>query len=129
MATTGIDIENDLIPEGYEAVRVDHPLQGEWYIGSSGTAMECKLFAVSRGDPRVIIRPLPEKTRPYNADEMRELVGSVLIHASGSRHIVTACSADGREVYMGFSITANNIADTLQANYTNLDGRKCEVVE
>ena len=126
MATTAIDIESDLIPEGYEAARFGHPLQGEWYIGSSGTVMECKLFSVSRGDPRVIVRPLPKKMRPYNADEMRELVGTVLIYESGSRHIVYGCNADGTDVY---AMSSNYSGESLQQLFTHLDGRKCEVVE
>ena len=126
MATATIDIESDLIPEGHEVVRVGSPLQGEWYIGSSGTAMECKLFAVSRCDPRLIIRPLPKKTRPYNADEMRELVGTVLMYVSGSRHIVYGCNVDGTDVY---AMSSTYSGESLQQLFTHLDGRKCEVVE
>ena len=125
MATTAIDIENDLIPDGYEAVRVDHPLKGEWYIGASGRAVKCEL-SQWEADPRVIVRPLPKKTRPYNADEMRELVGSVLIHANGSRHIVNGCNADGTDVYV---MSSNYSGESLQQFFTHLDGRKCEVVE
>ena len=125
MATTtiDIDIESDLIPEGYEAVRVGEPNKCEWYIGSSGRAVECSM-AGWRGDPRVIVRPLPK--RPYNADEMRDLVGSVLIHANGSRHIVNGCNADGTDVYL---MSSNYSGESLQQYFTHLDGRKCEVVE
>ena len=125
MATTTIEIENDLIPEGYEAVRVGEPNKCDWYIGSSGRAVECSM-AGWRGDPRVIVRPLPKKTRPYNADEMRELVGSVLIHANGSRHVVYGCNADGTDVYM---MSSNYSGESLQQYFTHLDGQKCEVVE
>jgi len=127
MATTkiDIDIESDLIPEGYEAVRVGEPKKCEWYIGSSGRAVECSM-AGWRGDPRVIVRPLP-KARPYNADEMRELVGTVLIHANGSRHIVNGCNADGTVFF--YVMSSNYSGESLQQFFTHLDGRKCEVVE
>jgi hypothetical protein len=125
MATTTIEIENDLIPEGYEAVRVGLPMKGEWFVGSTGAAVEC-LLDKWRADPRLIIRPLPKTTRPYNADEMRELVGTLLIHESGSRHIVSGCTSDGSEVCVSF---ASFSSETLREYYTHLDGRKCEVVE
>ncbi len=125
MATATIDIESDLIPEGHEVVRVGSPLQGEWFIGSSGEAVEWFL-SNSRSSPRLIIRPLPKKTRPYNADEMRELVGTVLIYESGSRHIVYGCNVAGTDVY---AMSSTYSGESLQQFFTHLDGRKCEVVE
>ena len=125
MATTTIEIENDLIPEGHEAGRVGLPMKGEWFVGSTGAAVEC-LLDKWRADPRLIIRPLPKTTRPYNADEMRELVGTVLIHANGSRHIANGCNVDGTDVYV---MSSNYSGESLQQFFTHLDGRKCEVVE
>ena len=125
MAATTIEIEGDLIPEGYEAVRVGEPAKGNWYVGSSGGAVECSV-GHWRGDPRVIVRPLPKKARPYNADEMRELVGTVLIHVNGSRQIVNGCNAEGTDVYV---MSSNYSGESLQQYYTHLDGQKCEVVE
>ena len=125
MTTTTLEIEDDLIPEGFEAVRFGEPNKCDWYIGSSGRAVECSV-AHWRGDPRLIVRPLPKKTRPYNADEMRDLVGSVLIRANGSRHIVNGCNADGTDVYV---MSSNYSGESLQQFFTHLDGRKCEVVE
>ena len=125
MSKTTIEIESDLIPEGYEAVRVGEPVKGDWYIASSGRAVECSMTGW-RGDPRIIIRPLPKKPRPYNADEMRELVGTVVIHANGSRHVVYGCNSAGTTVSVDLVLHSN---EALQQCYTQLDGRKCEVVE
>ena len=124
MATTTIEIEDDLIPEGYEAVRVGQPMKGEWFVGSSGTAVECSL-AQWRADPRLIVRPLPKKARPYNADEMRELVGKTVNNATGV-FIVHAFSPVTDSVMLGAFWYD---AEQLRQKYEHLDGRKCEVVE
>ena len=124
MSKTTIEIESDLIPEGYEAVRVGEPAKGNWYVGSSGGAVECSV-GHWRGDPRVIVRPLPKNTRPYNADEMRELVGKTVNNATGV-FIVNAFSPVTDSVMLGAFWYD---ADELRQKYTHLDGRKCEVVE
>jgi len=119
-----IEIEDSVIPEGYEVVRFGQPQQEEWFIGSSREVNQC-FVANWRGRPCLIVRPLPEKARSYNADEMRELVGETVSNETGV-FMIHAFSPVTDSVMLGAFWYD---ADELRQKYTHLDGRKCEVFE
>lgn len=121
-----IEIEDSVIPDGYEAVRYGQPRIDEWFIDSGGCARQCTAKPW-QGIPRsgLIIRPLPKNARPYNAEEMRELVGKTVNNAIGV-FIVHAFSPVTDSVMLGAFWYD---AEQLRQKYEHLDGRKCEVVE
>lgn len=120
-----IPVDGDAIPHGYEPVRFGLPKNGEQYLSSGGSV------ALSNADGfayrYLIIRPIQKKARPYNAHEMRQLVGKTLVFTRDGDHgLVTAYLGLSNEVV---AFGGEHSAAYLQREFTNIDGSRCEVVE
>ena len=70
--------------------------------------------------------PTQARLRPYNADEMKELVGKSLDHLDGDRKLITAYDRESEEVYAD-SMWLDS--DELLSNGYTIDGVPCDVLE
>lgn len=123
MTQSTITIRPDAIPAGYEPDSFGAVTGDDIWLGPDGVVVTGSNNAPF--GPRLIIRPIPKKARPYNADEMRQLVGQVLLF-NGDLRLVTEYCNDAQTVRVGNTWKDANV---LQAMFTHSDGTCCEVVE
>lgn len=67
------------------------------------------------------------RLRPYNADEMKALVGKALKTSDGDLQLITAYYNDLKRVLVGGLVDRS--ADEIKERYINLDGSPCGVLE
>lgn len=128
------------LPDGYELAPDDHVLDGDsyridgcdpkprgWLFTSEDdmTVKELKEACPNLNILAVARRKTP-KYRPYNTDEMRALVGKIVVCCEGDYHLVTDWDAEDNTVYIADGYYC---ADDVLAEYNTLDGKPCGVAE